>query len=456
MGFFLIFGIFAAVFVLLLILAKAQQDQANTAWRSAASQLGLHYKPGAFLQGRRIDGKYKGQWIQIDTFRRGSGKSSTTYTRYEVAFADSLNLGLHLSRQGFFSQVWTFLGGQDILTGDEEFDLAIVVRGHDDDEIRRFLTPARKDRIYTLLSEFQECTIDDNKIQCCLRGVEKSSARLISIIQQMTNTARYLGRYFEDEAAPPVLSLAEPERDEESAEIVPVKPLYGELIDKPQQEPESLQKQPVEEAKPLPRQVEKSPPKVPDAGQWPPKYALPASPVEQPGKEDEPLPEVTQPPPPGVAASTVESSSPPLQPAESAPAVETPGAEENGDKAAADVHEICQELFQSDLMSSQIKERFETKFKDQTIHWSGKLDQVTSYYYDMVFGNEPGTKADVDIHEVSNGIFGSDKVQAVVQLPKEMEDTLRSREGEQVSFTGRLIGCDAFMRKLFVAGGTME
>jgi hypothetical protein len=115
---------------------------------------------------------------------------------------------------------------------------------------------------------------------------------------------------------------------------------------------------------------------------------------------------------------------------------------------------VCEDLFGFDLRSSDAKRRFDERYKDRTVRWSGKLRRVSGYQLDMVFKGDPGTKMVLEIHEVAGGAFGR-KAQAIVQLPKESLESLRLRVGERITFEGRLASCDVLMCNLYVADASL-
>jgi hypothetical protein len=114
---------------------------------------------------------------------------------------------------------------------------------------------------------------------------------------------------------------------------------------------------------------------------------------------------------------------------------------------------VCEKLFASGNMSSETTQLFDQHYRDSSIRWSGTLTGVRTFTFDLVFGNEPGTRAVFEIHQVGGQSFSGRPVQAVVKFPTDSEDTLRSKVDSQVTFEGVLVSCDAFMRNLFVGGG---
>ena len=68
-------------------------------------------------------------------------------------------------------------------------------------------------------------------------------------------------------------------------------------------------------------------------------------------------------------------------------------------------------------------------------------------------GGGRGAEGVCEIDGGGGSRYGGEAIKAVVQLPADAIDGLRSRTGEQATFEGTLLSCDAFMRNLFVAGG---
>jgi hypothetical protein len=120
-----------------------------------------------------------------------------------------------------------------------------------------------------------------------------------------------------------------------------------------------------------------------------------------------------------------------------------------------DVERVCEALFDQTSMSSEITALFDEQYRNATVRWTGTLTSVRSYTFDLVFGSEPGVRAVFDIHQSSGESFSGRSVQAVVQFPADLEDSLRARHERELTFEGTLVSCDAFMKNLFVGGGKL-
>lgn len=107
-------------------------------------------------------------------------------------------------------------------------------------------------------------------------------------------------------------------------------------------------------------------------------------------------------------------------------------------------------------MSFEITQAFEQHYKGRPVRWSGTLQKLDDFSYDLVFGTDPGGKAILDVCELTGGPYGGRAVQAIVRLPAADVEPLRPRIGETLTFSGTLVSCDSFMRNLYVADGRIE
>ena len=119
-----------------------------------------------------------------------------------------------------------------------------------------------------------------------------------------------------------------------------------------------------------------------------------------------------------------------------------------------DVASVCEELFDPNRMSYETNRLFNDRYKDATVRWKGTARRASEYSYDFNFGDEGGTKAELDVYEVKQQ-YGSRTVRAFVQLPFEDADDIGARIGEDVLFEGRLISCEGSARRLYVADARM-
>ena len=119
-----------------------------------------------------------------------------------------------------------------------------------------------------------------------------------------------------------------------------------------------------------------------------------------------------------------------------------------------DVASVCEDLFNSNMMSYATNRLFDDKYKDTTVRWKGTARRASAYSYDFEFGDGGGTKAELDLYEIKQQ-YGSRTVKAFVQLPVEAADEIGARIGEDIEFEGRLLTCEGSARRLYIADARM-
>lgn len=136
-------AVLALLFVVVLVVAMLVIGHGNTTkrrqmWAAIAERLGLGRAGEDYMSGT-LDGSI----VEASIYSEGSGKNRRTYTR--ITASGSLPDDVQLSREGFFSTVF----GDDIKTGDSDFDSEVRVRGEPatalallDDPTRRLLKRA--------------------------------------------------------------------------------------------------------------------------------------------------------------------------------------------------------------------------------------------------------------------------------------------------------------------------
>lgn len=410
----LIFLAIVWVFAAFIATGVAQSKKTNEAWAAAAKRLQLVFQPGQLFTRPRISGIHHGCSVLVTTFSRGSGKNQTTYTRFRVSFPNSLDLGLRLTRQGLMSGIGKFFGSQDIVVGDEGFDDAVVVKGRDPQRVIEFLTPSRRLRAARFLSMYQNSVIDDMKIEWHRRHVERDPDKIARILERMTTLVNHMtDDRAENESIDKALEARQEGRLDEALEMIRGVPHEqgSDAADMLVFEGEILL---------ATRQTEAA--------------AKTFSEVHDAEPEDD------------EAFKLAEQASRNVEPTE----------ESDSDEEDLEVRHVCERLFDPSMMSSQTNEIFDSDYRNRSIRWSGTLKSIRSFTFDLVFGNQPGTRAVFEIHRVGGSqSFSMRPVQAVVQLAPEDEEGLRSKLERDLVFEGRLVSVDAFMRNLFVAGGVV-
>lgn len=214
-----------------IVFSMHQSKQLDDAWGDAARRLGMFHDPGGLLRDRRLTGTIGGFRVVVESFTRGSGKSSSKYTRYRIHYPHSLGMGLHMRRQGVFAGLARAFGAQDIVVGDPKFDEIVIVKGRNQREVVDFLTAARREWVRRVMMDFDDVTVDDEGVQSESSGYEKSSQilvnrvrRLMEFAQQMVVAPPPIGHEVLPVATPvdPVIWLHEPPPAPPPLPVVPL------------------------------------------------------------------------------------------------------------------------------------------------------------------------------------------------------------------------------------------
>lgn len=422
-----------SVFLLIMLVAigiglahwRTRMKNMTDAWGAIARGHGLRMTPGSMLKGPRLGGRYKGHRISVHTVTRGGSKNRRTYTRFEMAFDKDLGLGLRLESESAFSGVAKFFGAQDIQVGDAGFDNQVVVKGRDAEGIRAFLTPARRFHCLRFLTRNGRRSIHDRGVDIEIRGVVTDEMHVRAMLAAMaTVTDQLVGD------GPPSLSQAIDAQadgglDEalESVRALPTdrvndnpdwKVLEGEILYTGGR---------YDEAADSFGEARAADPSDVEAAAWHDQASARAK-----GQQPPPLP-------PELAAPDPE----PVAPVAA---------------GGTDLDTVCATLFGPGVSSLQASRAFEERFENSAVQWKGKLERANRASFDLVFGNTPFTKTIVELVEYGDGL-ASRMIRAVVQFPEDMEESLRALQGQAVTFKGRLVRCDSFMRNLFVADGEL-
>lgn len=364
---------------------------------------------------RKITGRLDEVYVKVDTVTERHGKSSTTYTRLHAGYPDSrsLELGLTLTEEGFFSGIQKFFGAQDIQLGDDQFDGGFLVKGKNEDRVREFLTPARRHQIEQVFRSFPGATVTDSGIAWRQRGVIRSADRIEAMVRSLAKATATLsrGRGVEESHVVPIVG----ETDTAKRTHTPVRAAGTDssaATDSLEPDREARSEKDLLE-------IEARPPEVEIRNTAGGREAQKL--FDAVGEHGEP-PEVRladraalPTPPPGLGAAAVSEA-----------------------------------LFDPKRTSLDINRLFESRYLHSMVEWSGTLKSVEAYSYDFIFGNEPGARAVVEIHELADSAFGGAHVCAVIRLPADSRARLAGRTGETVSFRGRLVRVDALMKNVFV------
>jgi hypothetical protein len=457
-GIFLLFIVIAAVVI---AVAMTQSRRTDEAWSNVARQLGLHFTHGRLLKSRVIEGRLQEMAVRVDTFQRGSGKSSSTYTRFRIGYPQRLGLGLRLTKEGFFSGIGKFFGGQDIELGDAQFDADVIVKAADPGKVHHFLTPPRRLRIHRLLMSHPGVVIDDAQVYWEKRGAIRDPDQLSGTIRRLVRVAWHLtGEREEDTVVDRAMQAQHEGRIEEALAML------GRQVDNRAASSAPEPPRPAAAA-PLAATTSPAPDRLPASSAASPPAArddlgaMPQSPEERvmagellylAGRHAE-AKEVfedvlKETPDDQEVRQWAEQSERKAAPTSSAPASPPPAS-----SLPLDAQSVCNAMFSSSNTSLDANRLFDDQYEGHVVSWSGKLRSVEPFTYDYVFGWTSAAKAVLEVCEVESNIYGEKMVLAVVQLPKEMADLLKEKIGQTIQVEGQLLRADGFMRNVYLAHG---
>jgi hypothetical protein len=440
---FVIFIIFA---IICLCVSKVHIQSIKDAWAPAAREFNLNFTHGRFIANPRISGTYEGCKIVVDTVSRGSGNSSSTYTRFVVHYPHpyNLGLGLQLSEEGFFSELTKFFGEEDIQTGDRVFDGNVMVKGNNPKNILRFLTPSRRVRIHRLLKSYPGSIVADSCINWEVRGTITSQGKLAQTIRYFVNIANCLaGERTEDQELQLAMEAQQEGRVDDAMSIL------GGLSKVYENKPSSIKPQEVQKkGRILKKKVKPAEKKVllpPLEERVLKGELLYLGDRRREAKQifDEALKEVPQ---------DLEIKQLAMQASRESQEVST----DSESDIDLNVASVCKALFAEGNQSFNINDLFEKQYRAKSVRWKGKLRSVQSCSYDFVLGDEPGTKAAFEIYTVATSLYGEKNIVAIVRFQPDEIEKLNNKIGETLAFKGVLFKVDSFMKNLYLTGGEIS
>lgn len=390
--------------VMAIIGALRHRNAYRVAWTAAAEELGLQIEQANFLTSPKIRGSVGAFGATVET--ASSGSNNNTYTRYRVTYP-SLNMGLSLRSENPFTKITRFFGVQDVEVGDRRFDDTFQVQADSEELIRAFLTPGRREALIRLIASYGNVTITDDTIKYDKGKVETDGSTIVSTVRRLVSTAQVLT---DDQQATPVADAIRARlrgdlgtaAEEVSAAVEP----HPDDVDDRILEGETLYLAGrTDDAKAVFEDLAERLPNDPDVAGW--------------------AAEVNRPTPPPRPSATVDT----------------------------DPMAISQRLFGENRLSFETTRIYEDEFAGRSVRWQGAVRRVTAYEADHDFRNGPITKAVVEIATIENDLYGNARVDAVVAFPPGTGQHLA--EGQDVTFTGRLVKADGLVRNLFVADGQL-
>jgi hypothetical protein len=122
------------------ILRKVFGPSRKEIWRQFCAQTGSTYVPGGFAKTDKIEATH-GPWtVTLDTFVVSSGKSAVIFTRMRAPYVNPDGFRFTAYRKGIFTEIGKWLGMQDVTVGHDEFDRDFVIKGNDEQKLRRLFS----------------------------------------------------------------------------------------------------------------------------------------------------------------------------------------------------------------------------------------------------------------------------------------------------------------------------
>lgn len=117
----------------------------NEVWSQISRDIGGEYIESGFWQKGELRYRHGGWEILLDTYTEshssGDGTTSqSTYTRMRSPYISQGNFSFKLYREGIFSGIGKFFGGQDIEIGDAFFDREFIIKSNRPETVTRLLS----------------------------------------------------------------------------------------------------------------------------------------------------------------------------------------------------------------------------------------------------------------------------------------------------------------------------
>lgn len=188
-----------AVFILIaivvvaiaVVVANTSREELNRAWNKVALEHDIAFTPATWSVKPRLEGNVEGFPLRVDIQTKGSGKHQSPHTRFRLGLP-SLDLGLDIKEEGFFSAFSKVFSPGDIELGDARFDDRLLVRGKDPDAVRQFLDPGRRSLVLNFFDSHRGATIDDREILWSKQGRLSSTSLLLATIEELLVVGRAL------------------------------------------------------------------------------------------------------------------------------------------------------------------------------------------------------------------------------------------------------------------------
>ena len=160
-------------------------------WNAFAEEIGGEFVRGSWLRSDVVRASYKHWTIIMDTVNH----NKTTYTRFRIPCRSDQPLKIDVYYSNWTAQIGKWLGMQDIIVGDPDFDKAFIVKGSDkrvieilDKEMRYYLMAhpylyikSRGSKFEEFILEVSGCMTDHTKLMMIFRFIAMTLDRMHTV-----------------------------------------------------------------------------------------------------------------------------------------------------------------------------------------------------------------------------------------------------------------------------------
>ena len=146
----LIILIIVLVIFVFYVAIKPKKDF-NLAVEDVSAKLSLNFEKSSFTSDAKAWGVYRNKAVVIDVISKGSGKSREKYTRIRVNHGAPLAADTVIYRQLLTSRLAKFFfKSQDIGLGDASFDNKFMVKGENEEFVKKLFGRQLRGRLVSL------------------------------------------------------------------------------------------------------------------------------------------------------------------------------------------------------------------------------------------------------------------------------------------------------------------
>lgn len=109
-------------------------------WSALSEELGGEFEAGGLVRGAKVRVKVSEWTVTLDTYTVSTGQSSVTYTRMRAPYVNRDGFRFTIYRKTVFSDIGKLFGVQDVEIGHPDFDRDYVIKGNDEEKLRRLFS----------------------------------------------------------------------------------------------------------------------------------------------------------------------------------------------------------------------------------------------------------------------------------------------------------------------------